>query len=351
MSGNGRQGDRVMTTDPQTLESADFTAIAQLIASARQRAVQAVNTTLIELYWQIGEHISRKIAASEWGDGVVDQLARYLAQTQPGLRGFTRRNLFRMRQFYEAYAGQELVSPLATQLPWTHHLIILSQSKRAEEREFYLRLAAQEKWSKRQLERQFKAALFERTVLGPPKVSPVARQTHPEATSVFKDSYLVEFLDLPSGHSEADRHRGLLLRLKDFLIELGRDFCFVGSEHPVQVGGRDFALDLLFFHRGLNSLVAIELKVGRFEPEYLGKLNFYLEALDRDVKKPHERPAIGVLLCASKDDEVVEYALSRSTSPALIAEYQTQLPDKAVLRAKLHEFYLLNEQALNADAD
>lgn len=340
-----------MTTAPQAVDSADFADIAQLIATARQRAVQAVNTTLIELYWQIGEHISRKIAASEWGDGVVEQLARYLARTQPGLRGFTRRNLFRMRQFFEAYAGNEFVSPLVTQLPWTHHLIILSQSKRAEEREFYLRLASQEKWSKRQLERQFKAALFERTVLTPAKVSAVLSETHPEAVSVFKDSYLIEFLDIPQGHAEADLHRGLLLRLKDFLIELGRDFCFVGSEYPVQVGGRDFALDLLFFHRGLNGLVAIELKVGRFEPEYLGKLNFYLEALDRDVKKPHERPAIGVLLCASKDDEVVEYALSRSTSPALIAEYQTQLPDKALLRAKLHEFYLQNTPPSHGDED
>jgi hypothetical protein len=134
----------------------------------------------------------------------------------------------------------------------------------------------------------------------------------------------------------------LLIKLKDFLSELGRDFCFVGSEYPLQVGGRDFALDLLFFHRGLNSLVAFELKVGRFEPEYLGKLSFYLEALDRDVRKPHERASIGVLLCASKDNEVVEYALSRTLSPALIAEYQTQLPDKKLLQAKLHEFYLQN---------
>lgn len=331
--------------------SADFTAIAQLISTAKQRAVLAVNTTLIELYWQIGEHISRKIAASEWGDGVVEQLARYLSLTQPGLRGFTRRNLFRMRQFYEAYEGTELVSPLVTQLPWTHHLIILGQGKRPEEREFYLRLAVQENWSKRQLERQFKAALFERSVLSPPKVSSAVRQMHPDAARVFKDSYLLEFLELPQGHAEADLHRGLLLRLKEFLIELGRDFCFVGSEYPVQVGGRDFALDLLFFHRGLNSLVAIELKVGRFEPEYLGKLNFYLEALDRDVKKPHENPAIGVLLCASKDDEVVEYALSRSTSPALISEYQTQLPDKALLRAKLHEFYLQNTSASDSDSE
>lgn len=329
-----------MTTplNPQS----DFNEITQLIQAARQRAVQAVNTALIELYWQVGQFISRKIAQAEWGDGVVAQLAEHLARTQPGLRGFTSRNLFRMRQFYEAYRDEKLVTALLTQLPWTHNLIILNQGKSLEEREFYLRLAIREKWSSRELERQLKTALFERTVLSPLKVSPVVRQMHPDALSVFKDSYLVEFLDLPQGHAEADLHQGLLQRLKDFLIELGRDFCFVGSEYPLQVGGRDFALDLLFFHRGLNCLVAIELKVGRFEPEYLGKLGFYLEALDRDVRKPHEQPAIGVLLCASKDNEVVEYALSRSLSPALIAEYQTQLPDKALLQAKLHEFYLQN---------
>lgn len=319
-----------------------FAEIVGLIVTARQRAVQTVNAALIELYWQVGAIISRKIAAAEWGDGVVAQLAEHIAHTQPGLRGFTRPNLFRMRQFYEAYRDDEIVSALLRQLPWTHNLIILSQSKHPDERVFYLRLAIQEKWSKRELERQFKAALFERAVLNPAKVSPPVRQIHPQALDVFRDAYVVEFLGLSEPHSELDLHRGLLGRLKDFLIELGRDFCFVGSEFPLQVGKRDFALDLLFFHRGLNCLVAIELKVGRFEPEYLGKLGFYLEALDRDVKKPHENPAIGVLLCASKDDEVVEYALSRSLSPALIAEYQTQLPDKKLLQAKLHEFYLQN---------
>jgi predicted nuclease of restriction endonuclease-like (RecB) superfamily len=319
-----------------------FSEVVRLIAASREKAIQAVNTALIDLYWQIGATISRKIEAAEWGDGVVDRLAQFIARTEPGLRGFTRRNLFRMKQFYEAYREDSIVSPLVAQLPWSHHLIILGQSKRPEEREFYVRLAIRERWSKRELERQFKTALFERAVLSPPKVSPLVTQTYPEALSVFRDAYNVEFLGLPSVHAEADLHGGLLDKLKDFLIELGRDFCFVGSEYPLQVGDRDFALDLLFFHRGLNALVAIELKVGRFEPEYLGKLNFYLEALDRDVRKTHEQPAIGVLLCASKNDEVVEFALSRSLSPALIAEYQTQLPDKKLLQAKLHEFYLQN---------
>jgi predicted nuclease of restriction endonuclease-like (RecB) superfamily len=201
-------------------------------------------------------------------------------------------------------------------------------------------MAVQESWSKRQLERQIRAALFERVVLSPPKVAPAVREIHPEALSVFRDSYTLEFLGLPQAHTEAELHRGLLNSLREFLIEMGRDFCFVGSEVPLQVGNQDFALDLLFFHRELNCLVAIELKVGRFEPEYLGKLNFYLETLDRDVRKPHERPTLGLLLCASKDDEVVEYSLSRSLSPAMIAEYQTQLPDKRMLAARLREFYL-----------
>ncbi|MBU0955198.1 MAG: DUF1016 family protein [Spirochaetes bacterium] len=239
----------------------DFLEIVQLIERSKQSALQTVNSALIDLYWQVGAYISRKIATAAWGEGVVDQLSAYLAATQPGLRGFTRRNLFRMRQFYEAYQDESIVSALLTQLPWTHHLIILGQTKRCEE--------------------------------------------------------------------------------KDFLIELGRDFCFIGSEYPLQVGNRDFALDLLFFHRGLNCLVAIELKVGPFEPEYLGKLSFYLEALDRDTRKPHENAAIGILLCASKDQEVVEYSLNRTLSPALIAEYQTQLPDKEMLRSKLLEFYTM----------
>jgi len=333
---------------PAGVESVEtsFAEVVGLIEQARQRAYQAVNTELVGLYWEIGRYISAKLEAAVWGEGVVHRLAEHLARTLPGQRGFTRRNLFRMRQFYEVYRGDEKVTPLVTQLPWTHNLIILSQAKRAEEREFYLRLAVQERWGKRELERQFRLAAFEKAVLSPARVSPAVTQLHgPAAADMFKDAYALEFLDLPADHSEADLHRGLLSQLRTFLIELGRDFCFVGSQFPLQVGGRDFALDLLFFHRGLNCLVAIELKVERFEPEHLGKLNFYLEALDRDVRKPHENPAIGVLLCASKDNEVVEYALSRTLSPALVAQYQTQLPDKRLLAAKLHEFYGLNTSA------
>ncbi len=318
-----------------------FAEVANLIETARERTFQAVNTVLIDLYWQVGEYISRKIASAEWGEGVVVQLARYLARKMPDLKGFSRPNLFRMRQFFEMYGDDAKVSPLVRQLPWTHNLLILSQCKQPEEREFYIRLAIRERWGKRELERQLRAALFARAILSPPKVSALLRQIHPGAETVFKDAYLVDFLGLPDGHSEGDLQRAVVANLRKFLIELGGDFCFVGEQYRLQVGGDDFLIDPLFFHRELQCLIAIELKVEAFQPEHLGKLNFYLEALDRDVKKLHEQPSIGVLLCASKNDEVVEYALSRSLSPALVAEYQTRLPSKALLQRKLAEFYEL----------
>ena len=319
-----------------------FDEIVELIRAARQRAARAINSGLIELYWRIGDYLHRKIESDGWAKGTVVQLAAHIAQREPGQRGFSQQNLWRMRQFFVAYRGLPKLSPLLRELPWSSHLHILSRSKRSEEREFYLRLAAQNHWPVREVARQIESALFARALLNPPKLSTALRELHPAAASHFKDAYHLEFLALPSEHSEADLHQSLLRNLGRFLTELGRDFCYIGSEYPVQVGGQDFALDLLFFHRGLNCLLAIELKVTAFQPEHLGKLNFYLEALDRDARKPHENPAIGLLLCASKDSEVVEYALSRTLSPTLIAEYQTQLPDKKLLAAKLHEFYALN---------
>jgi predicted nuclease of restriction endonuclease-like (RecB) superfamily len=334
-------------------ESQDFAEVVELIQTARQRAFAAVNTELIDLYWQVGQYLSRKLETAEWGEGVVERLAEHIATQHPDIKGFTRRNLFRMRKFYETYRDDKKVSALLRQLLWTHNLLILGKSKRVEERKFYLRLAVQERWSSRDLERQMNAALFERAILSPPKVSALLTQLHPGAEAVFKDTYLLEFLDLPEVYSEADLQQGLVANLRKFLLELGADFAFVGEQVRVQVGGRDFILDLLFFHRALRCLVAFEVKITEFQPEHLGKLEFYLEALDRDLRKPNEGPSIGVLLCATKDSEVVEYALSRALSPALVAEYQTKLPDKKLLRAKLHEFYALSQAAaaLKAEAE
>jgi len=283
-----------------------FREIVTLIRQARQQAFRTINVGLIDLYWGIGERISRRVAADGWGKSTIASLAAYIRKRDPNARGFSAQNLWRMRQFYETWRHKPKLSALLRELSWTNNLLILGKCKRPEEREFYLALAAREKWPSRQLERQIDSALFERIALSPPKLSPAVRVLHPQAEEVFKDSYLVEFLQLPDFHSEADLHRALLRYLKDFLIELGRDFCFVGSQYPIQVGGQDFSLDLLFFNRALNCLVVFDLKVTRFEPEHLGKMEFYLEALDRDVRKPHERPSIGVLLCATKDNEVVE---------------------------------------------
>ncbi|MEP6663629.1 MAG: PDDEXK nuclease domain-containing protein [Verrucomicrobiota bacterium] len=340
---------RKKQTVARSHESA-FREIIGLITIARRRAFQAVNTELIDLYWRVGQYISRKLETAAWGEGVVDELAHYIKRQHPEFKGFARPNLFRMRQFYETYHRDTKVSSLVRQLPWTHNLLILSGCKSPPAREFYLRMASAQNWGTRELERQLNGCLFERTILHPPKVSAVLRQLHPAAETIFKDAYLLDFLDLPKKHSERQLQRALVANLKRFLIELGPDFCFAGEELRLQVGNRDFALDLLFYHRGLQCLIAFDLKIRKFEPEHLGKMEFYLEALDRDVRKPNERPSIGVLLCANKDNEVVKYALSRSMSPALIAEYQMALPDRRLLQRKLHEFYQLAMPKLEGTA-
>ncbi len=221
----------VKSPGPATGLESSFAEVVNLIQQARQRAFQAVNTGLIDLYWQVGEYISRKLEAAAWGEGVVDQLASYIAKQHPDIKGFTRPNLFRMRQFYETYRNDKKVAPLMRQLSWTHNLMILSKCKRSEEREFYLRLALQEQWASRRLEREIDSALFKRAILNPPKVSAALRQLHSDAGNVFKDIYLLDFLDLPERHSEADLQQALTANLRRFLLELGRDFCFVGEQY------------------------------------------------------------------------------------------------------------------------
>jgi len=316
----------------------DFSEVLQQIQQARQKAFTQVNTALIDLYWHIGKTISHKVQTQAWGKGVVSELARYIAQSDPSLKGFSDKNLWRMKQFYETYHADENLVLLVRELPWTHNLIILSRCKTLEERAYYLKLTLTDKLSKRELERQINVLQFERSLISP-ILSPAVRELHPAIGNTFKDNYVLEFLGLPPAHSENRLQKALVQHMKQFILELGKDFIFISEAFRLQVGNQDFFIDLLFFHRGLAALVAFELKIGKFMPEHLGQLNFYLEALDRDVKKPHENPSIGVLLCRDKDDEVVEYALSRNLSPALIAQYQLQLPDKKLLQAKLHELY------------
>ncbi|MDR1877058.1 MAG: PDDEXK nuclease domain-containing protein [Flavobacteriaceae bacterium] len=316
-----------------------FSDVINLIQQSRNNAIRAVNAELINLYWNVGEYISKKVESTEWGQSVVKELAQYIQRNEPDIKGFSDKNLWRMKQFYEAYKDIPKLSALLREISWTNNLTILSRTKTTEEREFYLRLTIQERYSSRELERQINSAVFERVMIGNAKLSAVPREFNADITKVFKDSYVFEFLNLPEPHNEPDLQKGLIKQMKTFILELGKDFIFIDEEYKVQVGNRDFYIDLLFYHRDLQCLVAFELKSVEFQPDHLGQLNFYLEALDRDVKKKNENPSIGVLLCKGKDSEVVEYALSRSLSPTMVSEYQTQLPDKKLLQHKLHELF------------
>lgn len=245
-----------------------------------------------------------------------------------------------MRRFYGTYQPiHEKVSPLLTQISWTNHLIVLSQSKTSEERQFYLFQYVQERFSSRELKRQIDSGLFERTVLATSQLPGTIRQLPQNVADVFRDSYGFEFLDLPERHDEADLQQALVRNISKFLLEAGRQFTVAGENIRVQVGNQDFYLDLLLYHRALQCLVAVELKVTKFKPEYLGQLNFYLEALYRDHRLHHENPSIGLLLCASKDSQVVEYTLSLGLSPTLVADCSRQLVDKQLLADKMAEFF------------
>jgi predicted nuclease of restriction endonuclease-like (RecB) superfamily len=315
--------------------SNDFINVINLIHRSRENALRKVNEELILLYWNVGKYISEQMEKQKWGSSYIDELAKFISANCPEIKGFNRRGLYRMKQFYETYKGNEFVSTLLTQISWSNHLAILSATKSIEEREFYIKLCIKEKYSARELQRQLDSGYFERYMLSTEKLEPV---TVPKVIKDnFLDTYVLEFLNLPERFSEYDFKKAIISNLKKFILEIGKDFTFIGEEYRVSVGNSDYYIDLLFYHRGLACLVAFELKIGTFKPEHLGKMNFYLEALDREHKKSNENPSVGVILCANKEDEVVEFALSRSLSPTLVSEYTLKLIDKNLLKKKLHE--------------
>ncbi len=317
----------------------NFSSIIAIIEAAKQRAMKAVNAELINMYWEVGKYLSSLVENSSFGDKVIDEVAAYIAESNPTIKGFNRRGLYRMKQFYETYKDDKIVTPLVTQISWTNHLLIMSGSKSAEERCFYIELCIKYNYSKRELERQIDSAYYQRYMLSTKKQLP--ERVPNTVRGNILDSYVLEFLDLPEQYSENNLKKAIIGNLKNFILEFGKDFTFIGEEYRVQVGGQDFYIDLLFYNRALSCLVPIELKIGKFKPEHIGQINFYLEALDRDVKKPNENPSVGVILCATKDDAVVEYALSRSMSPTMVADYTLQLPDKKLLEEKLREITML----------
>lgn len=325
----------------------DFGEILSIIEKARENTFRIVNRELITMYWDIGKYVSEKVKINDWGKSVINDFADFIQNQYIGIQGFSASNIWRMKQFYEIYSDNEKLAPLVREISWTNNLIIMSRVKTVEARAFYLMLAAKNRYSKRELERQIDSMLFERTVLSDEKNKLFI--TKSQGLIALRDSYVLEFLDLPHKHKENTLRKSIVAHLKNFILEFGRDFSFVGEEYRVQVGNKDFFIDLLFYNRELSCLVAIELKVGEFKPEHLGQLEFYLEALDSDIKKLNENPSVGLILCTDKDDTVVEYALRRSLSPALIAQYQLHLPNKALLENKLRELTEIAESEGETD--
>ncbi|MCL2135436.1 MAG: PDDEXK nuclease domain-containing protein [Candidatus Bathyarchaeota archaeon] len=321
--------------------TAAFEEIISIIEQARENAFRAVNHELISMYWEIGHYISKKVTLDNWGKSTVQEFSRFIQSYFVGIKGFSPQNIWRMKQFYETYAKNEKLSPLVREISWTNNLLIMMAAKSDDEREFYLLLSSKNNYSKRELERQIDSSLYERTMISSEKNQLLL--TRSTGLTALRDNYVLEFLDVPEHHKEKELRKAIIGNLRNFILEFGKDFSFVGEEYRVQVGNTDFNIDLLFYNRELACLVAIELKIGRFKPEHLGQLEFYLEALDRDVKKQNENPSVGLILCTKKDDEVVEYALSRSMSPAMIAEYRTHLPQKELLTNKLRELRALAE--------
>ena len=334
-----------MLTDP----THNFTEIISIIERAKAKIYKAVNKGLIDMYWEVGQYISHKIAEDGWGESTIKEFSHFLQLHYPDIKGFSPSNLWRIRQFYETYKDKPKLAPLVREITWTNNLLIMAGVKTDEGKEFYIKLCINNTHSKRELERQIDTMLFERTILSDKRNKSLI--TKNENLRVLRDHYTLEFLNLPDKHREKDLRRSILVNLKKFILEFGKDFSLVGEEYRVQVGNQDFYIDLLFYNRELTCLVAIELKVEKFSPAHLGQLNFYLEALDRDLKKPHENPSVGLILCTSKDDTVVEYALSRSLNSALISEYTLKLPDKKLLQKKLAEITefsnLTNESIIN----
>ena len=326
----------------------NFNQIIEMIERRKNNAYRKVNEEMILLYLEIGKFLYELKENSNYGDRITTKVSEFMKNNYPNIKGFTKRNIERMIQIYSIYKDDVIATPLVTQLSWTNNLLILSGSKTKEERHFYLKLAIKNNYSKRELDRQISSSYYERYMLSDKKQLPTLNKTIDEddyTNTKILDTYSLEFLDLPNEFSENDLKNAIINNLKKFILEIGKDFTFISDEYRVQVGNHDFFIDLLFYNRELSCLVAFELKLGEFKAEYLGKMNLYLEALDRDVKKVQENPSVGVILCSSKDVDVVEYSISKNMSKTMISEYKLKLIDKKLLESKLKEMKNLLDSA------
>ncbi|MCI7180039.1 PDDEXK nuclease domain-containing protein [Phocaeicola faecicola] len=362
-----------------------FGEIIDIILQHKSNASRAVNEELLLTAWYVGGYVSTKLKSKEWGSKVVSQLSEYIRSQHPDIKGYSKRNIYNMVMFYDEYSSEtfiatirqylntEFVQPKTAQIEasdhkqeipvivqpktaqfvqstvgqmpkilelttLTNHIEILCRCKNNEERLFYILYANKEHLVKRELQRCISNQTYSGLLGSKDNMSKGLLERCPNAPVMFKDTLFIDFLNLPKKHSETKLRNGLIEHMKQFILELGKDFIFMDQEYRLNIGASTFKADLLFFHRGLQALVAVELKKTKFHPRDLGQLEFYLEALDRDVKRSNENPSIGIILCPEADRVVVEYAMSRSMSPTMIAEYKRILISQERMQQQLNEF-------------
>ena len=298
--------------------------IKQRIRSAQYKALKAVNTELIGLYWDIGGIIVSRQNDEKWGRSVVQSIAQDLRQEFPKITGFSASNLWRMKLFYESYRDSEKLAPLVREIGWTHNVTILEKCKDDLEREFYIRMTRRYGWTKNVLIHHIENQSYEKTLLNQTNfVKTLPGELQKQAALAVKDEYFFDFLDLGDEHTERELEQALLGKIDSFLRQMGGMFAFLGSQYRIELNGREFFIDLLLYHRKLKCLIAIDLKIGDFQPEYVGKMQFYLAILNDKMRLDDENPSIGIILCKSKDKIVVEYALKESDKPIGVATYRT----------------------------
>jgi len=366
-----------------SLQEKQFAEVIELILQHKCRASVAVNNETLFTAWSVGKYVSDKLKSEEWGSKVVSQLSEYIRTRRPDMKGFSRSSIYNMVMFYEEYSSEafqkvigryipttlsldnnigywnysstqdyernkqtsEIVQTTSGQFPkvlclttLSNHYDILCRCRGFEERLFYILCAHKENLKNKELQRAISTQTYETLLRSKNNMSKGLLDAYPNSPVMFKDTYFVDFLNLPKKHSESKLKHGLIEHMKQFILELGKDFIFMDQEYSLNVGASTFKADLLFFHRGLQALVAVELKKTKFHPRDLGQLEFYLEALDRDVKRTNENPSIGIILCPDADKVVVEYAMSRSMSPTMVAEYKRILIPQEQMQQQLREF-------------
>lgn len=349
-----------------------FGEVVDIILKHRSRASKAVNEEMLLTAWSVGAYVSGKLKSEEWGSKVVTQLSEYIRSHRPDLKGYSRSSIYNMVMFYDEYSSvafrntvqqffsnrivqtesaqlmtsdEEFVQTASGQIfnllkmtSLSNHFEILCRCRSQEERLFYILYSYKEKLAYRELQRCISNQTYATLLGNKSNISKGMLEVYPDAPIMFKDTLFVDFLGLPQKHSETKLRNGLIEHMKQFILELGKDFIFMDQEYRLNVGTSTYKADLLFFHRGLQALVAVELKKTKFHPKDLGQLEFYLEALDRDVKRSNENPSIGIILCPESDRVVVEYAMNRCMSPTMIAEYKRILIPQERMQEQLKEF-------------